>query len=533
MQELQRTSLLAATDALFQRWADYRHIGSFDAFVEFALAVNGVAERLRRAHLPGLARVCENLDSRVLTLFGNHDAHPLPTDVTAALQRELADVLAILREGPASTRPRRRRGDDGAEPPAAGGRSRTVMIVGDHGIAGTSALLTSLDHFGFNVVFTGWQHLPDLDGNPIAILFAAGSAPGPTVSLEGISALRKRYPASQLLCTGVSGHLDDIVALQRAGVDESLCEHEDSAELVMRLIELVRTKDPAAPRVLVVEDSLTAGAYVCRALAQHDIESQAIRDPRLLLENAAAFRPDLILMDMHMPHCTGVEATRALRQIRLFRSIPVIYLSGEKDIALQVEALRLGGDQFLAKPVNPVLLAAVVKTQIQRYRELERFGRVDGLTGLYNHTASKAQLEALVKAGPPGGRLALAMIDIDHFKMINDTHGHPAGDQVIRGLAWLLTGRLRDADPIGRYGGEEFLAGFPGIGLDDAHARMDRLRADFAELPLNHARGALHASFSCGIAALEAGESVDSLIDRADQALLRAKALGRNRVVHA
>jgi CheY-like chemotaxis protein len=152
-------------------------------------------------------------------------------------------------------------------------------------------------------------------------------------------------------------------------------------------------------------------------------------------------------MDMYMPFCTGVEVTRALRQIPEYQSLPVIYLSGETDIGQQVEALRLGGDQFLTKPANPIILSAVVKTKIERYRDMLRSGRHDSLTGLLNHSASKEQLAQMLRRTLPAGHLAVAMIDIDRFKSINDNYGHPVGDQVIRSLAWLLRGRLRNSRP--------------------------------------------------------------------------------------
>jgi len=233
---------------------------------------------------------------------------------------------------------------------------------------------------------------------------------------------------------------------------------------------------------------------------------------------------------MYMPRFNGVEATRVLRQMAAYNSLPIVYLSGESDVGMQVEALRLGGDQFLIKPFNPVLLAAVVKTRIERFRETRRSTRLDGLTGLLNHTAVKSSLQSMVDQTPAGGSLTVAMIDIDHFKSINDTYGHPVGDQVIRGLAWLLKGRLRSVDLIGRYGGEEFMVALPGVALQQAVPVIDRIRAAFAALPHAHRGGALFATFSAGVACYPVVQSAAGLTEVADSALLLAKSQGRNRV---
>jgi diguanylate cyclase (GGDEF)-like protein len=292
----------------------------------------------------------------------------------------------------------------------------------------------------------------------------------------------------------------------------------------------VQTFEQEKYRVLVVEDSRVAVAMIQRTLSEHGIDSHAITDPGTLLDALADYRPDLILMDMYMPRFNGVEATRAIRQLSDYHSIPIVYLSGESAVSMQVEALRLGGDQFLTKPFNPVVLAAVVKTKIERYRETQRSTRLDGLTGLYNHTAAKSRLHAMVNAVPEGGTLAVAMLDIDHFKAVNDTYGHPVGDQVIRGLAWLLKGRLRSSDLIGRYGGEEFLIALPDADEGRVRAVIDRIRMDFAELPHAHANGALYATFSAGVACFPRHGSAAGLTEAADNALLEAKRLGRNRV---
>ena len=222
-----------------------------------------------------------------------------------------------------------------------------------------------------------------------------------------------------------------------------------------------------------------------------------------------------------------------LRQMAAYSTLPIVYLSGATDVGMQVEALRLGGDQFLTKPFNPVLLAAVVKTKIERFRETQRSTRLDGLTGLINHTAAKSRLASLVQQvrGSEGqGALTVAMIDIDHFKSVNDTYGHPVGDQVIRALAWLLKGRLRSSDLIGRYGGEEFLIALPGVSQEQAVVVIDRIRCDFAALPHPHPAGALYATFSAGVASFPVLDTAANLTEAADGALLHAKRLGRNRV---
>src|SRR5207248_2720161 len=124
----------------------------------------------------------------------------------------------------------------------------------------------------------------------------------------------------------------------------------------------------------------------------------------------------------------------------------------------------------------------------------------------------------------------VAMIDIDHFKSINDQHGHPVGDQVIRSLAWLLKGRLRATDVVGRYGGEEFIAVMRNASVQEATSVLNRIRVDFSTLPHAHSTGTLRATFSTGLATFPNSRSANDLTRVADEALLLAKGRGRNRI---
>ncbi|MDO9219479.1 MAG: diguanylate cyclase, partial [Thiobacillus sp.] len=268
-----------------------------------------------------------------------------------------------------------------------------------------------------------------------------------------------------------------------------------------------------------------------RSLSEIQIKSHIVNDPRETLNALKQFNPDLILMDMYMPNCTGVEVARIIRQHSEFLSIPIVYLSGETNVALQVDAMRLGGDHFLTKPFNPVFLNTIVKSKIERYRALRRSMYHDSLTGLLNHSSGKNMLEVLLSGiAHEGGFLSVVMLDIDHFKQVNDRYGHPTGDQVIRSLSWLLKQRLRKHDMICRYGGEEFLIGLPHTDAEQAFSIMERIRHDFSQIHHPHGDSHFLTTISAGISTYPLAKTGDALIKTADQALYQAKHDGRNRI---
>ncbi len=520
------------------RWEFYVAQGRFEQFIEFTVAVNSLAEHLNRMRLPGLVRVCEGLENAALARLGQDDAHPLGEQDIGALQRQIDTLMGAV----ASAKPhvpdqeRRSEASAGVEVPEVDWiKPRAVWLVSHPDQTElVEALGNQLRYFGFHTTELPWGAPLPAGDRPLAVLFIPAAGGGlPNGDMGYVTTIRAACPASQLFYLGVASAIEPIVELMRAGIDVAIPTEEQHARVLDRILDLVQNIEQEKYRVLVVEDSRVAVALIQRTLAEHGIDSHAIRDPGTLFDVLETYRPDLVLMDMYMPRFNGVEATRVLRQMSAYSTLPIVYLSGATDVGMQVEALRLGGDQFLTKPFNPVLLAAVVKTKIERFRETQRSTRLDGLTGLLNHTAAKSRLASLVQqlhAAEGQGALTVAMIDIDHFKAINDTYGHPVGDQVIRALAWLLKGRLRASDLIGRYGGEEFLIALPGVSLEQAVAVIDRIRCDFGALPHAHPGGALHATFSAGVATFPMFDRAADLTEAADGALLHAKRLGRNRV---
>lgn len=514
------------------RWENYLAAGTFEHFIEFTVAANSLAEYFSRLRLPGLVRLCEALENAALTRLGDQNTHPIEARNSQELQTLVDSLLAAVNASRAPVAKRRTDENSSESNEADWIKPRSVWLVSAPEMQAMSKALTrQLGFFGFQAIDVPWGgYLPTGDV-PLAVLFL------PTNSIKSaahehaaITRIRQHCPASQLIYLGASPAIENIVTLMRAGIDLTIPQEDGSTSVLNCVLDLVQNYQQEKYRVLVVEDSRVAVTLIQRTLAQHGIDSRAIRDPSGLLDELQAYRPDLVLMDMYMPKFNGIEATRVLRQMSAYASLPIVYLSGESDIGKQVEALRLGGDQFIIKPFNPVLLAAVVKTRIERFRETQRSTRLDGLTGLLNHTAAKSQLKQLVSRLAPGCSLTVAMIDIDRFKSINDTYGHPVGDLVIRGLAWLLKGRLRASDLIGRYGGEEFLIALPDVTPAKAAQVIDRIREDFSSLPHAHANGSIFATFSAGVASFPDFARADEITEAADYALLAAKQRGRNRV---
>ncbi len=516
------------------RWEYYVAEGSFELFIEFTVAVNSLTEYFSRMRLPGLVRICEGLENSALAALGTPTTHPIAAQGIAALQRQVDSLIGAV----AMSRPpvvERRTDDNTVETADAEWiKPRSVwLVLAPEMQEMAQALTKQLIFFGFRTRQFAWKGEQPEGDSPLAVLFVPGKKPSISDEHARIAQIRSRCPASQLIYLGAYPAIETIVALMRSGIDVTIPQEDGSSRVLNCILDLVQNYEPEKYRVLVVEDSKVAVTLIQRTLSGNGIDSHAIRDPGTLLYELESYRPDLILMDMYMPRFNGVEATRVLRQMSAYVSLPIVYLSGEQDVGMQVEALRLGGDQFLIKPFNPVLLAAIVKTKIERFRETQRSTQLDGLTGLLNHTAAKSQLKAMAEALTEHSSLTVVMIDIDHFKAVNDTYGHPVGDQVIRGLAWLLKGRLRSSDMIGRYGGEEFLIALPDVSPEKAALVVDRIRKDFSNLPHAHAGGSLFAAFSAGIASYPLFSTAQGLTEAADNALLEAKRLGRNRVEKA
>jgi diguanylate cyclase (GGDEF)-like protein len=396
-------------------------------------------------------------------------------------------------------------------------------------------IINQLEFFGFRSVsfdsieefiYTAKQDKPD---TIVADVDFGGQDFG------GIEAVREIQTSNETTIPTlyVSEHKDDIetrLMASRNGGEEFFYRAIDPGQLIEKIEQYSHSNVQEPYRILVVDDSKAQAKYIENILIKTGMIPKVETDPMQVLVAIEQFQPEIIIMDMYMPGCTGMELARVIRQQDKFHSVPIIYLSAEDDLNKQLHAMSLGGDDFLTKPIDPKHLIATLQNRGRRARSLIALMIRDSLTGLYNHTHILHLLELeITKARKQSKPVCFAMLDIDFFKKVNDNYGHPIGDRVLKSLSLFLKQRLRKTDHIGRYGGEEFAIVLPNTTERDAKIIINEIRERFAELPQPAGDSFFNVTFSCGIAVYH-DETTQSLCEKADQVLYEAKRNGRNTV---
>jgi diguanylate cyclase (GGDEF)-like protein len=290
------------------------------------------------------------------------------------------------------------------------------------------------------------------------------------------------------------------------------------------------------PVVLVIDDSQDIHDLVGARLKSEGVSLRAALDAAEGLRAAAEHRPDLILLDLDLAGSSGIEVCRALKADPDLAVAPVIFLTGTVDVATKVQAFDAGAVDYITKPFDSVELKARVRSALRTKRLhdlLATRAQLDGLTGLWNRAYFDARLaDEVAFAGRQGRPVALVLLDVDHFKRINDTHGHPFGDTVLRAVAEALTGELRRGEAACRYGGEEFGVILREADLAGAEAVAERLRRAVEGLALVNGTRPVPVTASFGVASGGPGSmpAPAQLLAEADRTLYRAKQEGRNRV---
>ena len=424
-----------------------------------------------------------------------------------------------------------------------------------------------------------YEVLTASDG-PTALAIAASELPDIVLldvmmpGMDGFDVCRrlKADPATRhvpvVLVTALDGRADRVAGLE-AGADDFLTKPIDDVMLFARVRSLTRLKavidelrdreasgrrigviagaasrlGGSGGRILFVDDNERQAERICAELS---IEHRPIleSDPAKALLTARG-PVDLVIVNATSKAFDGLRFAAQLRSDEATHSLPILAVVDLDERQRAVKALEIGVNDILARPIDPGELAARVRTQIRRKRYTDylranldhslELAVTDQLTGLHNRRYMTGQLEALMRRSVAGGEpVAVLMIDIDHFKTVNDSFGHDVGDEVLREFAVRLASNVRAVDLPVRHGGEEFVVVMPDTDLEAARRVAERIRLHVAGSPFRVMNGEelLTVTISIGVAASSgAGDSSHALVKRADEAVYVAKSQGRNRVI--
>lgn len=371
-----------------------------------------------------------------------------------------------------------------------------------------------------------------------------------------------------VLVTALDGRHDRIRGLE-AEADDFLTKPLDDAILMARVKSLSRLKmitdelrereetsrrygvdlagvsrlRASGGRVLILDDDAQQASVIAKGLSS-EYRTMIKSDPEAALM-AARGSIDLMIVNINAESFDGLRVIAHIRSKEVTRRVPVLAMVDPMDRARLLKALDLGSNDILTRPVDPEELKARVRTQVRRKRYADflrekldlslEMAVTDPLTGLHNRRYMSSQLQTLVTRANEGGEsVAVLVIDIDHFKLVNDGFGHDAGDEVLREFAVRLATNVRAVDIPCRFGGEEFVVVMPDTALEDAFGIAERIRRSVSAAPFRLMDGGdlLNITVSVGVAASQnMADTPESLLKRADEGVYEAKNSGRNRVV--
>jgi diguanylate cyclase (GGDEF)-like protein len=395
------------------------------------------------------------------------------------------------------------------------GRTANVAVIkaANQGFAMNAALMHQLDAAIINV-------RPDLQEKAFKLAIDLRSLPGyDTLPLAFISPSADLIrPSVEAAHVGASLHLDKPI---------------DASALEAAVRHLVAIRQGGRPKVMIVDDDPDFTAKIAFDLRNDNLLVRTVHDPMKVLESLQEFPPDVMLLDVMMPGMNGFEVCQMLRGMPRWRDLPIIFITAEIHIEARVKAFTSGGDDYLPKPVVTEELLARVRVRLEKSRLLKERSDKDTITGLLLRRAFVEQFNAMLADVERGDSvMSICLMDIDHFKKVNDTYGHIAGDNVLSGFGGLLLRRFRVDDIRGRWGGEEFLIAFRREHKETMQAAINRVQEEFVRMTFESDDGRqFNVSFSGGIASYpDDGKTLHELLTVADRRLYEAKHAGRRRI---
>ncbi|MCC8417914.1 MAG: PleD family two-component system response regulator [Rickettsia endosymbiont of Bryobia graminum] len=448
----------------------------------------------------------------------------------------------------------------------------SVLIVDD--IASNIKLLEAKLLVEYYVVFTannGKDALSILENTKIDVVLLDVMMP----DMDGFETCRKIKSNPQtnhipvIMVTALSDVEDRVKGLE-AGADEFLTKPIDDTALFARVKSLTRMKavvdelklrnttnaelgasiievkdNFAGSKILLINDDIVQAKNITKILLYITNQVKTISDISELENNTTEYMPDLVIISSELEQNDPLRVCVTLRTNSKFRDIAIMLQAQEEDKSMILKALELGINDYFCYPIDMNELLARTKTQLRKKHYQDNLRNIlelsinlsikDGLTGVFNRHYFDTHIKQMVnKANDSKRSLCLLMCDIDHFKQVNDTYGHQAGDILLKAIANVLKNIFRVTDLIARFGGEEFSILIDDIAIRDAIYVAERVRKEIESIDfkVKTQQEPIKKTISIGVTEYKIGETINNFIERADKALYQAKDTGRNKVVN-
>lgn len=352
-------------------------------------------------------------------------------------------------------------------------------------------------------------------------------------SMTLLAELSMQTPPLPVLVFTTQDNLTTRLEVARYGGRAFLLKPVPCAQVLQAVTQLLQDIDTSEAGVMVVDDDPQILATLRSLLEPWGLKVITLDDPRRFWETLEAFSPDLLILDINMPHVSGIELCQVVRQDANWSGLPVLFLTAHTDATIVNQVFAIGADDFVNKPiVGPELVTRIIN-RLERIKLFRNLAEIDPLTGVCNRHKSTQELDKFLRLAKRQSQpLCLAILDLDNFKLVNDRYGHATGDAVLRHMGQLLRQSFRSEDIVSRWGGEEFVLGLYGMNREDGVQRLTKVLETLRQeefIAPNYAK--FRVTFSAGVAQYpEDGADLQLLYKSADTALYQAKAAGRDRV---
>jgi two-component system cell cycle response regulator len=382
---------------------------------------------------------------------------------------------------------------------------------------------------------------PEVSHIPVVMVTALAD---PSDRVQGLEAGADDFITKPINDTALFARVRSLVRIKTL-IDELRLRDKSGSQLGMSASDFSLKLDVRGSKLMLVDDDIVQSRRVSERLTNGGYHVRHFEDHKAALDYVRGDADfDLIVISTQLAEIDGLRLATQFKAIEDVRHVPILMLVDEEEQHLMLKGLELGVNDYLITPVDFNEMFARVKTQIRRkkfqealrsnYQESVSMAVIDGLTRLYNRHYLDTHLKNLVRQSSEQGRaLSVMIMDMDHFKSVNDTYGHNVGDEVLKQLSGIIVNTIRSADLAARYGGEEFVVLMPETDAMRAYEAAERLRRNVEAAPflVSHEVGQIMKTISIGTATLRPNDTPETLIKRADVSLYDAKHGGRNRVM--